>query len=202
MKLPNFTRPLHGVGENNTKIIFLFLNLDTVLSDSSPQNFANICQIKWNWMRSRKFETVRIRFLSAVFRLLSPKNFVTMATWRHDFSSLLLDEAEYDLKNYADRGGCYRFFANNTIRVLHSFSYHTKVESNNLHVLFKKTCQPRSMLNSRLHLAEILHFAIVIRWVVFTCCFGYVFRHLVGFFFFANVYKFTSFCPAPPKQLG
>ena len=27
------------------------------------------------------------------------------------------------------------FFANNTLRVLHSFSYHTKVESNNLHVL-------------------------------------------------------------------
>ena len=78
---------------------------------------------------------MRIHFLSDLFRLLSSKNFVTMATCCHDFSPLLLDEAEYDLKNYADRGGCYRFFANNTIRVLHSFSYHTKVESNNLHVL-------------------------------------------------------------------
>ena len=48
MKLPNFTRPLYGVGEHNTKIIFLFLNLGTVLSDSNPQNFAYICQIKWN----------------------------------------------------------------------------------------------------------------------------------------------------------
>ena len=61
-------------------------------------------------MRSRKFETVQIRLLSDVFGLLSFKNFTTMATRRHDFSSLLVDEAEYDLKNSADRGGCYWFF--------------------------------------------------------------------------------------------
>ena len=30
------------------------------------------------------FETVRIRFLSDVFGLLSFKNFATMATWRND----------------------------------------------------------------------------------------------------------------------
>ena len=43
MKLPNFTRPLQGVGEQNTKIfLFLFLNFDTVLSDSTPENFADI----------------------------------------------------------------------------------------------------------------------------------------------------------------
>ena len=35
MKLPNFTRPLYGVGERNTKsFFFLFLNSDTVLSNS------------------------------------------------------------------------------------------------------------------------------------------------------------------------
>ena len=45
---------------------------------------------KWNWIRSMKFETVRIHFLSAFFGLLSSRNFATMATWRNDFSSLLL----------------------------------------------------------------------------------------------------------------
>ena len=36
-KVPNFLRPLHGVGELNTKIfVFFFLNSDTVLPDS-PQ---------------------------------------------------------------------------------------------------------------------------------------------------------------------
>ena len=42
MKLPNFTHPLYGVGEHNTKIFaFIFLNLDTVLSDST-QNISPI----------------------------------------------------------------------------------------------------------------------------------------------------------------
>ena len=64
----------------------LFLNLDTVLSD--PENFANIWQIEGNWIRSMKFETVRIHLLNDVFGLLSSRNFATMATWRNDFSSL------------------------------------------------------------------------------------------------------------------
>ena len=35
MKLPNFRSPLYGVGEHNTKkFIFLFLNSNTVPSDS------------------------------------------------------------------------------------------------------------------------------------------------------------------------
>ena len=63
MKRPNFTRPLYGVGELKQKFFFFFfLNLATVVSDTAPQNFANICQIKWNWIRSMKFETVRIRW--------------------------------------------------------------------------------------------------------------------------------------------
>ena len=68
---------------------FLFLNLDTVLSDSTPENFASIWKVKWNWMRSLKFETVRIHFLSDVFGLWSSGNFATMATRRNDLSSLL-----------------------------------------------------------------------------------------------------------------
>ena len=69
----------------HTSCLFLFRNLSTVLSDSTWENFANICQIKWNWMGSMKFETVRIHFLSDVFGLLSSKSFATMTTWRNDF---------------------------------------------------------------------------------------------------------------------
>ena len=65
----------------------LFLNLNTVLSD--PQNFANIWQIEGNWIRSMKFETVRIHLLNDVFGLLSSRNVATMATWRNDFSFLI-----------------------------------------------------------------------------------------------------------------
>ena len=31
------------------QIFFLLLNLDTILSDSAPENFVNIWQIEWNW---------------------------------------------------------------------------------------------------------------------------------------------------------
>ena len=72
------------------KLSFSFSKLNTVLSDSTWENFTNICQIKWNWMGSMKFETVRIHFLSDVFGLLSSKNFATMTTWRNDFSFSLI----------------------------------------------------------------------------------------------------------------
>ena len=62
--------------------------VDAVLSDSTPVNFANFWQIKWNWIRQMKFETVQFHFWSVLFCLLSPRNFATMATWRNDFSSL------------------------------------------------------------------------------------------------------------------
>ena len=94
MKLPNFTLPLYGVQGQWTqhKNLFLFLNLDTVLSDSIPEKFANIWQIKWNRIRSIKFETVQIHFLSDVFGVLPSRNFATMATWRNDFSSLFFTQ--------------------------------------------------------------------------------------------------------------
>ena len=41
MKLPNFTRPLYKLGENNT-IFFLFLNLNTVFSDLIAEILADI----------------------------------------------------------------------------------------------------------------------------------------------------------------
>ena len=50
--------------KTETYFLCLSLTLDTVLSDSTPENFANIWQIKWNWIwQSIKFETVRIFFL-------------------------------------------------------------------------------------------------------------------------------------------
>ena len=69
--------------------LFPLLHLDTVLSDSTWENFANICQIKWNWIRSMKFEAVWIHCLRNVFGLLSSKNFATLTTWRNDISPLL-----------------------------------------------------------------------------------------------------------------
>ena len=40
MKLPNFTFLLYAVGKPNEKILLFFLH--TVLSDSTPEDFANI----------------------------------------------------------------------------------------------------------------------------------------------------------------
>ena len=46
MKLPNFTSPLYGVGVHNTKIVaFFFKHNDRY---GPKENFAKICQIKWN----------------------------------------------------------------------------------------------------------------------------------------------------------
>ena len=56
-----------------------------------------------------------------------------------------MDEAEYDMKNYADRGECYppqpSASADNTLRDLHNSSYHTKAEFNNCFVIHSKYFQ-------------------------------------------------------------
>ena len=54
-----------------------------------PVCLRNPRRARPNWIRSSKFETVRIHFLSDIFGLLSPRNFATMATWHNDFSTLL-----------------------------------------------------------------------------------------------------------------
>ena len=77
------------VREHSIKINVFFLNLDAVLSDWTPENFAKIWQIKWNWIRLARFETVRIHILSEVFGLLSCRKFPIMATWLSVFSPLL-----------------------------------------------------------------------------------------------------------------
>ena len=60
---------LYEAGEQYKNSLFLFLtyNVDTVLLNTIPVNFANILQIKWNWIRSMKFDTVQIHFLSDIF---------------------------------------------------------------------------------------------------------------------------------------
>ena len=87
--LPNFTRPLKRVGEHNIEFFrCLFLNLDRVLSDSTPETFRqhltnkmklNKIVVVWNSANSR---------FSDVFGLFSSRNFSTMATWHNDISSL------------------------------------------------------------------------------------------------------------------
>ena len=56
-----------------------------------------------------------------------------------------MDEAEYGMKNSADRGGCYppkpKAEADNTLRDLHNSSHHTKAEFNNCFIIHSKYFQ-------------------------------------------------------------
>ena len=52
---------LYGVGERAQQKNCLFANLDNDRY-GPKENFAKICEIKWNWVRSVKFEIVRIDF--------------------------------------------------------------------------------------------------------------------------------------------
>ena len=53
--------------------------------------------------------------------------------------------AEYDMKNYADRGVCYapkpKAEADNTLRDLRNCSYHTEAEFNNCFIICSKYFQ-------------------------------------------------------------
>ena len=72
MKLPNFTNQLYGVNEHK-KGSFSFSKLRYGPFGFNPENFANIWQIKWNRIRSMKFETVRIHFQSEFSVRCHPK---------------------------------------------------------------------------------------------------------------------------------
>ena len=54
----------------------------------------------------------------------------------------LMNEAEYLMKNYGDRGGFYPSWpqaeADNTLRDLHNSSYYTKAEFNNCFIIHSK----------------------------------------------------------------
>ena len=86
MKLPKFTRLLYGLGEHKTKIVaFFFLHNDRYCL---KENLAEICHIKWNWIRSVKFEKVWIDFY-LTFRFVVIQNFCYYGNWRNDVCSLL-----------------------------------------------------------------------------------------------------------------
>ena len=59
-----------------------------------------------------------------------------------DFDQQLMNEAEYDMKNYADRGGCYlprpKAEVDNTLRDLLNSSYPTKAEFVNCFIIHSK----------------------------------------------------------------
>ena len=84
MKLPNFTSPLYGVGKHSNKNCrFLFLNLDNDRY-CPKENFAKICQIKWSWIRSVKFEIVRIDFKVTLSVCCHPK---ILLPWQLDVTT-------------------------------------------------------------------------------------------------------------------
>ena len=49
-----------------------------------------------------------------------------------------MNEAEYLMKNYGDRGECYTASMNNTLRDFHNSSYDTKAEFNNCFIIHSK----------------------------------------------------------------
>ena len=66
------------------KFLFSFSKLRYVPFEFNPENFANIWQIKWNWIRSMKFETVRIYFLSEFSVCCHPK---ILLPWQRDVTT-------------------------------------------------------------------------------------------------------------------
>ena len=65
VKLPNFTRLRYGVGKHNTKIFFFFFQTLILSFRIQPQkSLPTFDKSKVNWIRSIKFEKVRIHFLS------------------------------------------------------------------------------------------------------------------------------------------
>ena len=90
-KLPNFTSPLYGVGEYNTKIFFFSCSkLRYGPFGFNPETFR---QHLTKWMKLNKANEVwnsANQLFKWRFGLLSSRNFATMATWCNDFSSLLI----------------------------------------------------------------------------------------------------------------
>ena len=49
-----------------------------------------------------------------------------------------MTQAEYLIKNYGDRGGCYQAEADNTLLDLNNSSYDTKAKFNNCFIIHSK----------------------------------------------------------------
>ena len=68
------------------KFSFSKLKYGRVLSDSTPENFANIWKIKWNRIRSMKFETTKNPFLSDDWVCCHPE---ILILWQRDVRTSL-----------------------------------------------------------------------------------------------------------------
>ena len=66
---------------------FSFSKLRYGFFEFNPENFAKIWQIKWNWIRSMKFETMQIYFLCEVSVCCHPKIFLP---WQRDVTTFPL----------------------------------------------------------------------------------------------------------------
>ena len=66
------------------KFLFSFSKLRYGPVQFNPENFANIWQIKWNWIRSMKFDTLPIYFLSDFSVCCHPKIFLQ---WQRDVTT-------------------------------------------------------------------------------------------------------------------
>ena len=91
MKLPNVTRPLlSSRWAQDKNYLFLFLNLDTVLSDSTQKilpTFDKCWQKKIEKIKEDRWSLTDSAnpLFKWRFDFLSSRNFATMATWRNDF---------------------------------------------------------------------------------------------------------------------
>ena len=64
------------------KVSFPFSKLRYGPFEFNPENFTNIWQIKWNWIRSLKFEPLQIYFLSEFSVCCHPKFCYGNIMWR------------------------------------------------------------------------------------------------------------------------
>ena len=69
---------------DNPQKVYFFCKLRYGPFRLNPENLANIWQIKWNWIRSMKFETVRIYFFSEFSVCCHPK---FLLPWQHDITT-------------------------------------------------------------------------------------------------------------------
>ena len=79
MKLPNVTRPLYGVGEQNTKMIFFLSKLRYDPFGFNPPKFRQHLTYKMKLNRIDEFETVRIHLVCCYQEML--------LSWQYDLTT-------------------------------------------------------------------------------------------------------------------
>ena len=85
-------------------------------------------------MTSLLTSVVTIIIYRYVFNIRPPLNLSNLVSTNQQ----LLNETEYHLKKYGDRGGCYTASADNTLRDLHNSSVDRKAEFNNFFIIHSK----------------------------------------------------------------